>query len=332
MSTALLTGISGQTGSYLCEQLLEQGWRVTGIVRDADDLTPTLQERSPAAELFTADLADSAQIRRIVLDVEPDAVFNLGGVSSVAASWTDPETTARVTGLGGASMLAAAAELRARTGRRVGFVQASSAEIFGEADDIPQDEQTRVRPVNPYGAAKAYVHHLVGVYRGDGLEASSVILYNHESPRRPEAFVTRKITMGAARIALGLADELVLGSLDSERDWGWAPDYARALALVAVGEPDDYIVATGEVHTVGDFVAEAFAAAGIDDWRGRVRRDERFVRPREAPTLVGDAGRIRRRLGWEPSTGFSEIVRRMVAHDLALLGASPMSAEAERLE
>jgi GDPmannose 4,6-dehydratase len=332
VSTALLTGISGQTGSYLCEQLLEQGWRVVGIVRDADDLRPALQERSPQAELLTGDLTDDARMRSIVLEVEPDAIFNLGGISSVAASWSDPGTTARVTGVGGASMLAAAAELRERTGRRVGFVQASSAEMFGEAADIPQTEQTVVRPVNPYGAAKAYVHHLVGVYRGAGLEASSVILYNHESPRRPESFVTRKITMGVARIAHGLAEDLVLGSLESQRDWGWAPDYARALALAAVGEPGDYIVATGEVHTVGDFVEAAFAAAGIDNWQERVKVDQRFVRPREAPTLVGDAGHIRDTLGWVPSVGFDELVQRMVAHDLELVAGSPTPPQAERLE
>jgi GDPmannose 4,6-dehydratase len=318
VSTALITGITGQTGSYLCEQLLEQGWRVVGMVRDADDLEQELHERSPQAELVHGDLADPASLRSAVFDTTPDAIFNLGGISSVAQSWEQPDATARITGGGAATLLGLAHELQQEVGRAVSFVQASSAEMFGNAADQPQTESTRINPVSPYGAAKAWAHHLVGVYRGVGLAASSCILYNHESPRRPETFVTRKITAGAARIALGLERELVLGNLDAQRDWGWAPDYARALALAA-STPGDYVIATGQAHTVHDFVAAAFAAAGIDDWEGHVRQDPRFVRPVDAHALVGDSGHARATLGWSPTVEFDDIVRRMVEHDLERL-------------
>jgi GDPmannose 4,6-dehydratase len=318
VSTALITGITGQTGSYLCEQLLEQGWRVVGMVRDADDLEQELHERSPQAELVHGDLADPASLRSAVFDTTPDAIFNLGGISSVAQSWEQPDATARITGGGAATLLGLAHELQQEVGRAVSFVQASSAEMFGNAADQPQTESTRINPVSPYGAAKAWAHHLVGVYRGVGLAASSCILYNHESPRRPETFVTRKITAGAARIALGLERELVLGNLDAQRDWGWAPDYARALTLAA-STPGDYVIATGQAHTVHDFVAAAFAAAGIDDWEGHVRQDPRFVRPVDAHALVGDSGHARATLGWSPTVEFDDIVRRMVEHDLERL-------------
>jgi GDPmannose 4,6-dehydratase len=318
VSTALITGITGQTGSYLCEQLLEQGWRVVGMVRDADDLEQELHERSPQAELVHGDLADVDSMRSAVFDTRPDAIFNLGGISSVAQSWELPDATARITGGGAASLLGLAWELQQQSGTSVSFVQASSAEMFGNALDQPQSESTRINPVSPYGAAKAWAHHLVGVYRGVGLAASSCILYNHESPRRPETFVTRKITAGVARIARGLSTELVLGNLDVERDWGWAPDYARALSL-AVGIPGDYVIASGTAHTVREFVAAAFSAAGIDDWEHHVKQDPRFMRPSDAKTLVGDSRHAREVLGWSPTVDFAEIVRRMVENDLAAL-------------
>lgn len=312
MPVALITGITGQTGGYLCEQLLDEGWRVHGVVRDRDDLEPSFRERYPLAELHTGDLADGASLRSIVDEVEPDAIFNLGGLSSVAQSWKEPELTGRITGLGVASLLDAAWQLKQRTNKRVGFVQASSAEIFGFAAEVPQAEETPIRPANPYGAAKAFAHHLVGVYRGLGLEASSCILYNHESPRRPETFVTRKITRGAARIAAGLDDSLELGNLDAIRDWGWAPDYARALALAGTRTPGDYIIATGQPHTVEDFVRAAFKAAGIADYRPFVRQNPEFMRPQDAPALVGNPARAREILGWHPTVDFDGIVTRMV--------------------
>lgn len=318
VTTALITGITGQTGSYLCEQLTASGVVVHGLVRDSDALESELRERSPEVVLHTGDLASPDSLRSIIADVEPDAIFNLGGLTSVADSWTHAEDYGLIDGLRVGTMLEAALELRTRLNRPVAFVQASSAEIFGVADQIPQDEDTPIRPANPYGAAKAYAHHLVGVFRDAGLEASSCILYNHESPRRPTRFVTRKITDGVARISVGLDDRLVLGSLDVRRDWGWAPDYARAIALAA-GNPGDYVIATGVDHTVRDFVAAAFAVVGISDWERFVSIDPDFVRPGDAPVQVGNATRAHRELGWQPEVAFDEIVSRMVQHDLALL-------------
>jgi GDPmannose 4,6-dehydratase len=318
---ALVTGVTGQTGGYLCEQLIAAGWSVHGLVRDADDLESEFRSRSPEAVLHSGDLSSVADIERVVAAVAPDAIFNLGGLSSVAQSWKEPELTGLIDGLRVGTLLNAAWELRKSVGRPVAFVQASSAEIFGAASEVPQNENTPLRPTNPYGAAKAYAHQLVGVYRGLGLEASSCILYNHESPRRPETFVTRKITRGVARIALGIDDALVLGSLDVSRDWGWAPDYARALALAARGPAGDYVIATGQQHTVRDFVGAAFTAAGITDWHSLVRQDPAFMRPGDAPLQVGDATRAERVLGWRPEVTFSEIVTTMVENDLALARA-----------
>jgi GDPmannose 4,6-dehydratase len=321
MPTALITGITGQTGGYLCDQLLESGWDVHGVVRDADDLETEFRARSPRAELHSGDLGSPESMRAIVGEVQPHAIFNLGGLSSVAQSWEKPELTGRITGLSVASLVDAAWQLRQDLGRRVSFVQASSAEIFGHAEQVPQNESTPVRPTNPYGAAKAYAHHLVGVYRGLGLEASSCILYNHESPRRPEGFVTRKITSGVARIAAGLDDHLTLGNLDATRDWGWAPDYATALALAATGTPGDYVIATGKAHTVRDFVAAAFAAVGISDWEPYIRQDPAFMRPSDAPALVGDPSLAHEVLGWRPRVEFDELVALMVEHDRSTLSA-----------
>lgn len=320
MPIALITGITGQTGSYLAEQLLADGWDVHGVYREDDAETAAFRELVPGALLRRGDLADGDSLARLVDESSPDAIFNLGGVSSVAASWENPGLVARVNGAAVADLLAAALRLRERVGRSVAFVQATSGEIFGHPTERPQTESTPIRPANPYGASKAFGHHLVGVYRTLGLEASSCILFNHESPRRPESFVTRKITKTVAAISRGMADSLLLGNLDARRDWGWAPDYARAIALAA-SVPGDYVVATGVTHSVREFAAAAFAAVGIDDWERYVGRDERFMRPSDAPELVGDASRLRRATGWEPSVSFTEIVSRMVAHDLELLGS-----------
>lgn len=247
-------------------------------------------------------------------------MFHLAGISSVAQSWQDPVLTAEVTGLAVARLLAAVQDAVEAGGRQVRVLQASSAEVFGDAEQVPQDEGTPLRPVSPYGAAKAYAQHLVGVHRGRGLHASCVVLYNHESPRRPPAFVTRKITQGAAEVALGRREELALGNLEARRDWGWAPDYVDAMVrAVRRDEPGDYVVATGETHTVGEFVAAAFRAAGVEDGERRVRVDPRFFRPADAAVQVGDATRARRELGWAPTVAFEEVVARMVEHDLALL-------------
>jgi GDPmannose 4,6-dehydratase len=321
MPSALVTGITGQDGSYLADTLTQQGWDVHGVVRAerADE------EQLPLDSVTThlGDLTDLDGLARIVDEVEPDAVFNLAGISSVAQSWERPLLTAQVTGVAATAMLDAAWKLQERLGREVRFVQASSSEIFGHAEVLPQTEATPIAPVSPYGAAKAFAHHATGVYRGRGLPASAAILYNHESPRRPLAFVTRKITHEVARISLGLSDRLTLGNLDVERDWGWAPDYVDALVRMAdpASQAGSYIIATGVAHSVRDFLTAAFARVGIADWSALVGLDERFARPVETPTMVGDPSKARDLLGWSPTVGFDDLVGRMVDSDLEALRA-----------
>ena len=314
MLRALVTGVAGQTGSYLAENLVARGLEVHGVVRDGGEDASAV-ELPPEVVLHRGDLTDLAGMRSTVLEVRPDVVVNLAALSSVAASWRLPVETAQLNGAAVAGLLAAVAELR-DGGHDAAFVQASSAEIFGQAAVSPQDETTPIAPVNPYGASKAYAHLLVGAYRAAGLRASSVVLYNHESPRRPEQFVTRKITAAAARIARGEQSELVLGDLTVRRDWGWAPDYAEALALVATSDTaDDYVVATGESHSIQDFVDAAFARVGISDTSGLVRSDAEFVRPTDATELRGDASKIRAALGWASTRSFTEVVEAMVDAD-----------------
>jgi GDPmannose 4,6-dehydratase len=311
---AFVTGASGQDGGYLVERLLADGWSVSALVRGGDDASLPSSVRP-----FEGDLRDAEGLARIIAEAAPDTVFHLAGISSVALSWQEPVLTAEVTGTAVAALLEASLALQESAARPVRFVQASSSEIFGAATENPQTEATPIRPVSPYGAAKAFAHHLVGVYRGRGLHASSGILYNHESPRRPESFVTRKITAGVAAIAVGAAKELSLGNLDVKRDWGWAPDYVDALVRASRAEaPGDYVVATGVAHSVREFVGAAFAAAGIDDWEHLVTIDPRFARPVDAPEMRGDASKARAELGWRPTVGFEDIVARMVENDLAL--------------
>ncbi len=312
---ALITGITGQDGSYLAERLHGAGWEVHGLVRREQP-----PEESPIpvwASAHVGDLLDPESLTRAVDAAEPDAIFHLAGVTSVARSWEDPEGTARSTGLAAATLMDAAWR-RTRAGHDVRFIQASSAEIFGAAP-APQSEATALAPTSPYGAAKAYAHHLVGVYRLRGLAASSAILFNHESPRRPPAFVTRKITRGAARIAAGLESRLTLGNLEARRDWGWAPDYMAALEILAEVEPTDVVIATGVAHTVEDFVAEAFRASGLGDWREYVDQDPALMRPADATIQLGDPSRAAELLGWRATTTFTEIVQRMVEHDRRIL-------------
>lgn len=330
MARALLTGITGQTGSYLAERLLDSGWHLHGLVRPGDSNRAWLNHTLPQAELIEADLADEKRLQDAVLEVQPDAIFNLGGLTSVSESWSQPLLTARVTGYSVAVLLEAAIEVQRSAGKPVAFVQASSAEMFGIPAETPQNEQTPIRPTNPYGAAKAYAHHLVGVYRELGLHSSSCILYNHESPRRPETFVTRKITRGVARIAAGRQDVLELGNLEVRRDWGWAPDYARAIELIAnAARADDYVVATGESHSVAEFVAAAFRAVGIEDWQGLVRQDERLFRPNDALEQVGDPAKLRSELGWGPSVDFEDMVQAMVEADLSAEGVTGRARDVE---
>jgi GDPmannose 4,6-dehydratase len=311
MPTALITGVGGQDGSYLAERLLAEGHEVHALV---------LPDDVPVAGVHThvGDVADVEGTRALLLDLAPDEVYNLAAVSSVARSWAEPDLTARVNGTAAVGLLESAHRVQDHTGHRVRFVQASSAEIFGLPDRSPQDEDTPLRPVNSYGAAKAFAHLMVDVYRRRDLHAVSLVLYNHESPRRPLQFVTRKITAGVAAIAAGAADRLTLGNLAATRDWGWAPDFVDAMVLAARADvPRDYVVATGESHSVEEFVAAAFRCVGIDDWAAFVEVDPALLRPADVTDLVGDATRIRADLGWKPTVGFDEVVARMVEADLA---------------
>jgi GDPmannose 4,6-dehydratase len=322
---AFVTGITGQDGGYLAERLLAEGTEVHGMVRPGDDdAIRDLKLRSPGVVLHEGDLGDEDRLGRLVADLRPDEIYNLGGISSVAYSWQEPVLTARLCGVAAAVILEAAWRLQEDSGRHVRCLQASSAEIFGDAAASPQDESTPVRPVSPYGAAKAFAHHMAGVYRGRGLHVATCIFFNHESPRRPLAFVTRKITAAAARIGADGSGVIQLGNLDACRDWGWAPDYVDAMVrAVRHKVASDYVIATGQTHTVAEFAEAALRRAGLgDSWRDHVEVDAELLRPADAPTLVGNATRAHRELDWEPTVRFEELVGRMVDHDMGLLQGS----------
>ncbi|MCU1476231.1 MAG: GDP-mannose 4,6 dehydratase [Subtercola sp.] len=317
MPVALITGISGQDGSYLAESLLADGYQVHGIVRNSTEENLSALGSHAALTLHSVDLQAPDALENVVALTSPDEVYSLAAISSVAASWKDPVQTGAVNGQVVVRLLEAASGVQERSGHPVRVVHASSAEIFGQAAETPQVETTAIRPSSPYGASKAYAHLTVGVYRGRGLHASNTILYNHESPRRPETFVTRKITASVARISAGLQTGIELGNLDARRDWGWAPDYVAAMRLAAAApNPDDYIVATGVSHTIADFLDAAFARVGIDDWSGLVAVNPEFVRPVDPAEQLGDASKAHRELGWAPSVDFETLVARMVDHDL----------------
>ncbi len=320
---ALITGIGGQDGSYLSEQLLGRGYEVHGIIRRSSSFNTGRIEhlyRDPherEVRLFThyGDLADAGRLTKLIYELQPDEIYNLGAQSHVRTSFDIPEYTADVTGLGALRVLEAVRE--SGVGSRV--YQASSSEAFGNAP-APQSEATPMRPVSPYGIAKAMAHWSCVSYRQSyGIHCVSGILFNHESPRRGETFVTRKITRALARISRGLQERLYLGNLDARRDWGWAPDYTEAMWLMLqADEPRDYVIATGESHSVREFLA--LAAARLDlDWESFTAIDERYLRPVEIDEIRGDASLARERLGWEPTVGFEELVARMVDADVALL-------------
>jgi GDPmannose 4,6-dehydratase len=315
---ALVTGIGGQDGSYLAELLLEQGYEVFGIVKDGrlEDYE-NLSAVRDRVRLLRADVLDAPALTRALEESQPHEVYNLASVSFVPASWDEPVLTAEFAAVGVTVMLEA---IRA-VDPGIRFYQASSSEIFGEPQEAPQGPDTPLSPLTPYGVAKAYGHMITRSYRRRyGLHASTGILYNHESPRRPLDFLPRKVARGAAEISLGLRQELTLGDLAARRDWGYAPDYVRAMWLMLQqDEPEDYVVATGQTHSVGELVEAAFAHAGLD-WRARVRTDESLVRGRaELHNLVGDPSRARERLGWEPTVSFEELVRLLVDADLEQL-------------
>ncbi len=326
---AMVTGITGQDGGYLTEQLLGSGVEVHGMVHAKDPVADDFAARHPQVRLHHGDLADAEGLRALVDEIEPDELYNFAGISSVAYSWEHPATTGLLSGQAPVVLLEAAYALQERLGRPVAFVQASSAEIFGDARSAPQDENTPISPISPYGAAKAYAHRMVGVFRTKGLAASSCILFNHESPRRPETFVTRKITAAAARIGVSGSGVIRLGNLAAQRDWGWAPDYVDAMVRAArTGTGGDYVIATGVTHTVADFAEAALRRVGMGDrWREHVEVDPEFMRPKDAPLMVGDASRARVELGWSPTVGFDELVGRMVDHDVELLRRSETGSQ-----
>jgi GDPmannose 4,6-dehydratase len=316
--SALITGITGQDGSYLAELLLERGYEVHGMVRRAStekfDRIEHLRDR---ITLHQGDLLDQRSLVDTLRASKPDEVYNLAAMSFVAVSWIQPTLTAEFTGVGVTRMLEAVREAcpQAR------FYQASSSEMFGKVLEIPQTEATPFYPRSPYGVAKAYGHFITVNYRESyDLFACSGILFNHESERRGLEFVTRKITWHAAAIKLGLRDELALGNLAAERDWGYAKDYVEAMYLMLQQDvPEDYVIATNKTHTVRDCVQIAFDEAGVSDWESHVRLDPAFLRPAEVDQLIGNPAKAKRKLGWEPQTSFEELIRLMTRADLALL-------------
>jgi GDPmannose 4,6-dehydratase len=328
--TALVTGIAGQDGAYLTRQLLERGYTVVGLVQPGTALDPAVVPFLEGADLREGDLQDRESLAVTVDDTDPDEVYNLAGLSSVSASWDDPITVADVNALGVLRLVDVLVAHARATGRRPRLLQASSAEIFG-AHDGTCDEDTPIRPRNPYAVSKAFAHEIVATYRmGCDLFASTAILFNHESPLRTTTFVSRKITRGVAGIALGLSTRLVLGDLDAQRDWGFAGDYTHAMWLALQHDhPGDYVVATGQARSVREFVDRAFAAVGVSDWGRHVESAPEFVRPTESRVVVGDAGRARRVLGWAPETTFDQLVEDMVRTDLAELTSTAAADVAE---
>ena len=326
MKRALITGITGQDGSYLAEHLLALGYEVHGLIRRAstfntdriDHLYVDPHVDNARLRLHYGDLSDGTGLRRVLEAVQPHEVYNLGAQSHVAVSFKQPEYTADIDGLGTLRLLEAVRDVQERTGEVIRYYQAGTSEMFGGSPP-PQSEATPFYPKSPYAAAKVMAHHLVINYRESyGLHASNGILFNHESERRGETFVTRKITRAATRIKEGLQNALYLGNLESERDWGHAEDYVRAMHLMLQQEaPDDYVIATGASYSVRTFVEKVFGHLGLD-WQAFVKIDPRYYRPAEVDALQGDASKARRALGWVPRVGIDELVRRMVAHDLEL--------------
>ena len=320
MRTALITGITGHHGIYLAELLLAKGYDVHGVVRgQSNPKREMVQRRLPGVRLHTGDLTDLSSLMRALRDARPDEVYNLGAVSFVAYSWDNAHVTTDVTGKGVLNMLEAVRLHAGDDPARVRFYQASSSEMFGKVQESPQHERTLLWPRSPYGVSKVFGHYMTINYRESyGMHASSGILFNHESPLRGPEFVTRKVTRAAARIALGLQHELVMGNLDARRDWGFAGDYVEAMWLM-LQQPvaDDYVVATGVTHSVRDLLDVAFRRVGIDDWSGLVRQDAAYLRPADVDALVGDASKAREVLGWKPRVGFEELVTMMVDADLA---------------
>jgi GDPmannose 4,6-dehydratase len=312
--TALITGLTGQDGFYLSELLIKHGLTVHGVLPP-----PGQQQEKPRSDVqaHNVDLSCPERVASLIARIEPDYVFHLAGVSSVAASWEDPVETMRVNALSVTAVLDGCHKFQDATGKSVSVVNASSGEIFAGSPESPQTEATPINPTSPYGASKALGHMVCQIYRNRGVPAANAILYNHESPRRPATFVTRKITTAVAAIAVGRRQRFTLGDMTVRRDWGWAPDYVDAMYRIARnGTGQDFVIATGVAHSIAEFVSAAFAAVGIDDWRTYVQTDESLLRPAETPDMVGDPSKARAMLGWEPTMRFDQLVAAMVHSDL----------------
>jgi GDPmannose 4,6-dehydratase len=320
MKRALVTGITGQDGRFLAQFLAAKGYQVFGLVRGQNNPKGQMViDETPSLELVDGDLRDLSSLIAAVEQVQPDEVYNLGAISFVPLSWKQAELTSEITGLGVLRMLEAVRIVGGSERNPIRFYQASSSEMFGKVRESPQTELTPFHPRSPYGVAKVFGHHMTVNYRESyGLHATSGILFNHGSEKRGIEFVERKITTSLARIKLGLQDSLSLGNLDSARDWGYAGDYVEAMWLMLQqDEPDDYIIASGETHTIRECLDVAFRAAGIDDWSPYVQKDPRFERPAEVDLLIGDASKARSRLGWRPRMSFEALITMMYESDLA---------------
>ncbi len=311
--TALITGVTGQDGYYMSRQLVDLGVTVHGIVGPYDG-----PESVAVGEVSThkVNLTDADAVLALVRRIAPDYVFHLAGVSSVATSWSRPVYTTEVNALSTTALLDACMRVQDDSGQGIAVVNASSAEVFAGDADSPQNEDSRISPTSPYGVSKALGHMMCQIYRSKGLKASNAILFNHESPRRPTTFVTRKITAAAAAIASGAQDSVTLGDLSLQRDWGWAPDYVDAMIRMArSGRGDDFVVATGIAHSIADFVAAAFATVGIEDWQSYVKTDRELMRPADSAIMVGNPTRAEETLGWRRTMSFEGIVAAMVNAD-----------------
>ncbi|TFD05116.1 MULTISPECIES: GDP-mannose 4,6-dehydratase [unclassified Cryobacterium] len=320
MPRALITGITGQDGLYLSELLLSKGYEVFGLIRGQNNPKLDLVRQTvPEVKLINGDLTDVSSLTRVLNIAQPDEVYNLGAISFVAYSWENSSMTSDVTGKGVLNILEATRLYAGSDISRVRFYQASSSEMFGKVQEVPQHETTLLWPRSPYGVAKVFGHYMTINYRESyGMHASSGILFNHESPRRGPEFVTRKVSQAVSRIKLGLQSELTLGNLDAKRDWGFAGDYVDAMwRMLQQPVADDYVISTGETHSIRDLLDVAFTAVGIDDWSPYVRQDPRFMRPAEVDLLIGDPKKARDVLGWTPTVSFKTLVQMMVGNDLA---------------
>ncbi len=319
MTSALITGITGQDGLYLAELLLAKGYDVYGLIRGQNNPKLDLVRQTvPDVTLLTGDLTDLSSLMRALNSSTPREVYNLGAISFVAYSWENAHVTTDVTAKGVLNILEATRLYAGSDPSAVRFYQASSSEMFGKVQQVPQSEQTLLWPRSPYGVAKVFGHYMTINYRESyGMHASSGVLFNHESPRRGPEFVTRKVTQAVARITLGVQDQIAMGNLDAKRDWGFAGDYVDAMwRMLQQEQADDYVISTGETHTIRELLDLAFARVGIDDWSGYVYEDPRFLRPAEVDLLIGDSTKAHDRLAWKPTVSFTELVNMMVDNDL----------------